>query len=226
MLVKTRGIVLGFVKYKESSIIVKIFTEELGLKSYIVNGVRSSKSKQNKIAFFQPLTLLELVVYNKENRDINRISEVRIYRHYQNLAFNQRKISVVIFLTEVLNKLLKEESENHPLFDFLVDSFLTFDSLETNYENFHLQFLIKLAEYFGLAIYSYQVMLAHIPDLDFLDAKDKALVDELIRKNYAQHIPMNRRQRQEIIQWLVKFYQFHFEHFGELNSLAVLREVQ
>ena len=59
MLIKTRGIVLGFIKYKETSVIVSIYTEAIGLKSYIVNAVRD---KKNRAIFFQPLTILDLVL--------------------------------------------------------------------------------------------------------------------------------------------------------------------
>ena len=71
---KTRGIVLNYIKYGESSIIVKIYTEAFGLQTYIINGIRKQKSKWN-IAYFQTLTLLQLVVYHKKNGKINRISE-------------------------------------------------------------------------------------------------------------------------------------------------------
>ena len=56
MLKKTSGIVLSHIKYQETSIIVRIFTRDLGLKAYLVNGVRSM-SKGSKIALYQPLTL-------------------------------------------------------------------------------------------------------------------------------------------------------------------------
>ena len=48
---KTRGLVLSFIKYKETSIICKIFTESFGVQSYIINGIRNSKSKN--IGFFR-----------------------------------------------------------------------------------------------------------------------------------------------------------------------------
>jgi len=74
MLYKTKGIVINFIKYKESSIIVHILTNKFGMQSYIVNGVRSFKGTQ-KIALYQPLTILDLVVYKNEKRDLQRISE-------------------------------------------------------------------------------------------------------------------------------------------------------
>ncbi len=45
MITKTRGLFLSHIKYGETSIICKIFTESLGLQSFIVNGIRKSKSK-------------------------------------------------------------------------------------------------------------------------------------------------------------------------------------
>ena len=77
MLYKTRGIALSYIRYKESSIIARIFTETFGMQSYIVNGIRSKNAK-TKIALFQPLTILDLVVYNNKKKDINRISERKI----------------------------------------------------------------------------------------------------------------------------------------------------
>jgi DNA repair protein RecO (recombination protein O) len=45
MVIKTRGIVLRAIKYSETSVIADIFTEQFGLRSYIISGVRTSKSK-------------------------------------------------------------------------------------------------------------------------------------------------------------------------------------
>ena len=72
MLKKTEGVVLSAIRYKESSIIVRIFSRELGLKSYIINGVRTQGAK-SKAALYQPMTLLDLVVYEKEGAGLQRI---------------------------------------------------------------------------------------------------------------------------------------------------------
>ena len=76
MLVKTRGIVLNFIKYRESSIIALIYTEQLGLQTYIVNSVRK-KGPGSRIALFQPFTLLDMVVYTSPKGGITRISEYK-----------------------------------------------------------------------------------------------------------------------------------------------------
>ena len=49
MLHKTKGIVLGHVKYGESSLIIHVYTEKFGIQSYIENGVRKAKAKQKSL---------------------------------------------------------------------------------------------------------------------------------------------------------------------------------
>ncbi|HRB69903.1 MAG TPA: DNA repair protein RecO, partial [Chitinophagales bacterium] len=74
MLDKTEGIVLKTTKYSESSLIVKIFTKKHGLLSFMVQGVRSSKNKQ-KGNILQPLNCLNLEIYLKEQRNLNKLKE-------------------------------------------------------------------------------------------------------------------------------------------------------
>ena len=111
MLYKTHGIVLRFVKYGETSIIATIYTEEFGLRSFIINGVRSSRSK-GKIALFEPLSILDLVIYHKEGRNINRLAEVKCLDPLNDLRSNIIKSSMGMFIVEVLNKCIKEETPN------------------------------------------------------------------------------------------------------------------
>ena len=115
MLVKTDGIVLNFIKYRETSIIARIYTEQLGLQTYIVNGVRK-KEPTGRIALFQPLTLLEMVVYASNSGGITRISEYKCAHQFQTLLYDIRKSSIALFLSEIISLTVKEEEENPPLF--------------------------------------------------------------------------------------------------------------
>jgi len=54
----SRAIVLHQIKYSETSLILKIYTEKEGLLSFIVKGVRGKKGKL-RTAQFQILNLLE-----------------------------------------------------------------------------------------------------------------------------------------------------------------------
>ena len=52
----------------------KIFTDSFGLQSYIINGIRNSKTKN--IALYQPLNILDMVVYYKKKKPQNKIKIV------------------------------------------------------------------------------------------------------------------------------------------------------
>jgi DNA repair protein RecO (recombination protein O) len=227
MLYKTKGVVLGFLKYKESSIITKIYTQQFGLQSYIENGVRSSKGK-NKIALFQPNTLLDLVVYHDQKKEIHRIAEIKCFKPYQSIPYEIRKSSVAIFINEVLNKSLKEHAENQPLFQFLVDTLSFLDENHAGIENFHLYFLLHYCFYLGFAPENANEILSQLFDLSIhipIDASIASLIDTLIRANFGAPLPMSRSERQQILSIILMFYKVHIENFGEIRSLAVLKEV-
>ena len=148
MLYKTRGIVLHSVKYSETSLIVKIYTETFGLQSYLLKGARSSKSKIRPV-LFQPLTLLDLVVYHKEKSTLHSIKEVRLAAHSHSISSDIRKSSIVLFLAELIYKSIREEEPNEALFEFMWHSLLLLDTVEEPFSSFHLLFAIKLCRYLG-----------------------------------------------------------------------------
>ncbi len=222
MLHKTRGVVLGFIKYGDSSIISKIYTEEFGLQTYIVNGVRSKTSK-NKIALFQSLTLLDMVVSHKETRDINRISEIKCNTVFHSIPFEQKKISMVIFMAELLGKTLKEHYQNKELFELILHSISYLDEIKEQYENLHLQFMIQLASFLGFSPGSVEDIIEEIRLS--LSEEEKNILAQLMVAAPDEYIKMNNHTRRHLLDCLVRYYSIHIENFGTLNSLSVLQEI-
>jgi len=232
MLQKTRGIVIHYLKFRESSIIAKIYTEELGIQSYIVNSVRSRKSKHNKIAFFQPLTLLDLVVYHRREREqLNRISEIKCAYPFQSIPFDVKKSGIAMFLAEIMQKALREESENTDLFTFIWESIIYLDQSPTAYENLHLYFLINLSTYLGFAPETGKEVFLQIEEHKNL------LLDASVRKQFEEgmemliHLPREELSkiptnlRAGLIDYLLDFYRLHVANFENIKSLGVLREI-
>lgn len=226
MLNKTKGIVIQYMKYRESSLLVTIYTAEFGISSYVENGVRSAKAK-HKIALFQPLTLLDLEVYHKPGKGLHRISEAKCYYPYRKIPFDIASSSIALFLTEVLSKVLREEEANPILFGFLEESFQILDQGRGHLENFHLQFLWRLSEFLGfhagqVGEFLEQLREAGVPGMGDLDA---TAVQALFDSDYGDGIGINRVQRAAILRALIYYYGLHMESFGELRSLQVLQEV-
>jgi DNA repair protein RecO (recombination protein O) len=229
MLHKTKGVALSYIRYRESSIIAKIYTETFGIQTYIVNGVRSSKSKNNRIALFQPLTLLEMVVYHKNKEDtMHRISEMKCYQPFQSLPYDVVKSSLALFVTEMLGKTLKEEESNPMLFRFIEESVLFLDEAGSTFENFHIQFLMQLASFLGFGIETTEdleneLKNNHFPHMP--DATERNATIQLLTHDYGIGIPLDRARRILILEKLIFFYKIHMESLGEIKSLEVLREV-
>jgi DNA repair protein RecO (recombination protein O) len=219
MLHKTRGVVFRFTRYGDTSIIVTIFTEAFGLQTYIVNGVRS-KTARSKIALYQPLTLLDLVVYHKENASILRIKEVKCLHPYQHIGPDMRRTCVALFVDEIINKTVKEESHAQELCAFLIDSLIALDTTPQP-ENFHLVFLVQLSRLLGFG--------AHTPEDIWGGVSPDAAIDvrlaELLRATYQTPLSFSGAERQELLFLLLRFFSAHQEALGELKSVAVLREV-
>lgn len=238
MLIKTRGIVLNYIRYRETSIIARIYTEHLGLQTYIVNGVRKAKPP-GRIALFQPFTLLDLVAYTSRQGGITRLSEYRCETQFRSLPYDVRKSSVVLFLSEVVSRTVMEEEQNEPLFSFLHDSILAFDAQESGFENFALVFLLQLASYLGFGVESGGEITTQVafaseavnpntprntgPTALRFQEFDRYF-DELLHHPTQATVP-NGRVRRELLEVLIRYYQLHVEKLGDVRSLEVLSEV-
>jgi len=220
MLHKTQGVVFRLTNYSDSSIIVTIFTAAFGLQAYIVNGVRG-KSRKTNLALYQPLTLLDLVVYHRENASILRIKEVKCIHPYQSITSDFRKSSIAMFLNEVINKAVKEQSHARETCEFLIRSFIHLDLQTNNIENFHLIFLIRLTQHLGFR----PTELSELLGGNFAYEAEEEILSKLLIANYADPISMTNIQRRNILDLLVRFYATHSDNFGELKSLSVVREL-
>jgi DNA repair protein RecO (recombination protein O) len=220
MIHKTKGIVFRYTKYSESSIIVTMFTDQFGIQSYIVNGVRS-KNSRNKIALYQPLTLLNLVVYHRENANIERIKEIQCFHPYATLLSDTKKSAMAMFITELLNKTVKEESHSENIFEFISDSLIALDLQATGFENFHLLFMLKLSRYLGFGV-------QHVNEViggKTTDEETERLLARLLNVPYTEEVKMTNEHRRILLELLIKFYSEHLENMPELKSVQVLRDV-
>jgi len=239
MLITTEGIVLHFIKYGESSVIVTIFTRDFGRQSYLVNAARSKKS-QNKASLLQPLFLVEFVAYQKQSKELHRIKELKSNFVYQNLPFEITKSSLTIFLAEVLYKSINEQESYPEMYDFIKNSLLWFDLMETGASNFHLWFLFRLTEYLGFLPDTSRVgfegwfdikkgAIVHFqPSHPFYANKEvteKLMELSALKIHEIGEFDISRRMRDTLISVLIDYYQLHFDDLGEIKSLNVLREV-
>lgn len=234
---KTRGIVLHTIKYSETSVIAKIYTEKLGLQSYIVKGVRAAKSK-SKAAMLQPLTLLEMEVSHRENKGLQFIKEFRRSFVYQSIPFDTLKSTISFFLLEVITKSIREHEPNMEMFEFIYESLCALDAEEKLNPDFHLLFLVHLSRYLGFAPHgnfseenpffemSEGIFTSEPSTLNIMDKKESSLLNDLLERNLFENAPLkiSRPERKQLMRNLVKYYQLHLENFS-LKSPEILEEI-
>ena len=239
MLHTTSGIILHTVKYSESSLIVKIYTRSFGLRSYMVSGVRSKRSK-NKATLFQPLALVDMVVSNSNKGNLHRISEITILHPYSEIPNDIVKSSIATFLNEILYKALSEEHPDEDMFDFVKNSLLVLDLAHDNCANFHIFFMIQLSRFLGFypqGRYTTETpifdlregrFISHFPDHHFyLTAQDSSLLYDFITARYEtiHQLKLGNTERKQLLQAMILFYQLHIASFKEIRSQEILEEV-
>jgi len=239
MLIKTRGIIFKAIKYSETSLIVDIYTEEKGLRKYIISGVRSKKG-QGKASLLQVMSMVDLVVYEREDKDLNRIKEIRAGHVFQGIPFDLSKGVIGLFMAELARKTIKEATPNQELFQFLWNSFFWLDQTQESTINIHLQFMIELSAFLGFipgGNFCNETPLFDLQEGVFIDKvpAHSHYLDELYSERIWQlleaqihnchQISFSRAERQQLIRHLIDYYKLHVEHLQEINSHLILQEV-
>ena len=228
MLHKTKGIVLNYLKYRETSIIARIYTEQFGLQSYIINGVRSARSKKG-LALLQPLTVLDMEVYHKSNKGdvLQRLSEYKNVYHFQSIPFDIRKSTMALFVTELLSKTLKEESHHGEVFNFLCEFIQLLDQRVSGFESLHLYLMVQLTHYIGFGIHTSHELRNNEILGGFKTDAEKIYETILAFNESHLHDEMQvaGQVRKDVLAYLVQYYVLHVDGFKEMKSLDVLSQL-
>ena len=238
MLTKTKGIVLKSFKYQDSGLICDIYTESFGLRSYIISGVYSKKGK-SKSAYFYPLSQLALVVYEREDKALNRIKELEPYKIHLRTPFEIIRGSVALFMTELFRMTLKEHTPNAALFQWMDHWIDLLDEVEeSELAHFPIYFLLQLCDELGLGMSEFNgevnsfdlregVFTPQSPiHADHISGDLAFHLNELLHHRFTQDYNLpNRTVRNSILQSILRYLQLHIDSFKPIQSLDVLSKV-
>jgi len=241
MIHHSKGIVLHTIKYGETSVVVKIFTEMFGIQSYLVNGVRSS-GKTLKANYFQPASVLEMEVYHNELKNLQRIKEFKWSYLYKSVLSDVTKNSVALYMIELLQKCLKQPENNIDLFQFTEDALMQLDIAGNAVAaNFPLYFCLHLSHFFGLRLeddYSDDRSILDLQEGRFIKSiphhpyflqDDKSFyISQLLKVQHPEElvqIKLNKTIRKEMLFAMQNFYALHIQDFGTMKTLPILHEV-
>ena len=236
---KARGVVLHTLKYGDSSMVVHLLTDVGGRRSYMGQGVRSTRGRGSKLALFQPMFAVEFEGLESPRRQMDSFREIRSGAVLRSVPFDVRKSTIALFMAEVLYRLVRESEPNGPLFDFVWGSVGALDAMEEGVANFHLWFLANLSRFLGFypgnaytagAFFDIREGLytkTPPPHAGYMSGEHARTLDDFIRCDVRclGEIGLNRRQRVGFLDALLVYYGYHLDAIRAVQSVKILQEV-
>ena len=233
MIISSSAIVLSKLKYRDNDLIIKLFVRELGLTSFIVRG----GSKKNKTNYFQQLSLLEIEFDFNSKKNLHYFKDFEIKYNLKTIHTDFKKMGVVIFLSEVLSKILIHQQKDYQLYDFIEDAIKSYD-IDVFSSAFHIVFLINLSKFLGfypdMNNNNYQYFdLQHgfytnTKDSDYIIYDDDLkCFNKILGINFddLNTLTFTLVQRKKLLDNIILYYRLHIENFVSVKSLEVLRKL-
>ena len=234
----SKAFVIRSIKNGETSLIVSCYLEDIGYKTFIVKGVYGSKKSKFSKAHFFPLNIINLNYSYTEGKNLGFIKEVKTEKLYKSLHLDIQKSSVIIFLSEILNSIFKEETlVNNDLFNFLLNTLSWYDQVKSC-NNFHLKFLIELSRFIG-----FYPNINNENDSFFnlesgstsatqsigvnIRGNDLTLFKEFLGTEFEDLNSMNTKNesRTRILNYIIDYYSLHLQMFKTPKSINVFAEI-
>lgn len=221
--------------FQESHLITNIYTLEDGLQSFLLKGYRSSRAR-SRFSYFQPMSIIQLVYFQKENQQLHKVRESRLVTLLHDIQTQPVKLSLGLACVEVFYDCVKEEEGNPALFYFLKQTILHIDQSPRNLVHIFIYFLLHLTKYLGFfpldqSEYA-QSVIFHLQDGIIVPSSESGdptahLVRRFLHSNLieAQEITFDQMQKRWLIKTLFDFYECHISGFKYPQTLKVFAEV-
>ena len=148
MIQKTEAIVLRTLKHQDSNLITTLFTKDFGIKSFIIRGFRSSRSRKTH-SYFQPLSIIDVVFYQRDQHSLQKITETKVNVLLQQAQTQPIKLSLGLAIVEIFYDTVKEEMPNPNLYQFLRKTILALDMADRRMIHLFIFYLLHLTRHLG-----------------------------------------------------------------------------
>lgn len=240
MLKQLHCIALRTVKYNDRNNILTAYSLEEGRVALLVSAGGSKEARRRR-AMTMPMSFFECVADMRPDRDISAMADVRPSMPLPELFANPVKVTVALFVAELLGVVLRESQEDSMLFNFLRYAAMQLDSADPpRTANFPIHFLFRLGRFIGIEPDTSTYRQGRIFDMldgtfrdsaplhrRYLDGNDAEAVYMLSRMTWDNYglFRFNREQRRRILASTIDYYTAHYTSLASLNSLDVMREL-
>ncbi|NDF59936.1 MAG: DNA repair protein RecO [Crocinitomicaceae bacterium] len=228
-----KGIIIDRFTYSETSLIVKIFTEAHGVKSYLYLGGRKKKN-----AAVQPCSIIQFSSYQKNDNQLAKMTDVFNINPLQSIPFHPVKSGLAFFQAELLTYVLHENVPDKPLFDFLCEELLFLDT-EKEISMYPIYWLLELTIHLGIQpqknsedctyfdVENGILQTTPPTNLSYLTGKEVLLLSRFLslskKSLLEQH--SSKQERSVIFQQLMHYLSFHIPNLRTLKSISVIQAI-
>lgn len=233
---KSKAVVLKTVNFKESSLIVTLFTRLHGKIAVIAKGARRPKNKF--AAFLVPGQVLEVVYYMKSSRSVQTLSEVSYSLKLDQLRYDVEKMAIATITMELVSHLVHENEVNKPVFDFLL-TFLPWVNAREEVSKIIFPYVqIRLAQLIGIGLQSdvkdRKSMEKGYLNIQTGELSDKPAGTESVpltnlqfaflfeslhsSKSAIFEINFKKNELNDLIEYLDRYFRYHIEDFRPRKS--------
>ncbi len=147
MIVKTEGVILKSMDFRDSSRILTVYTRDFGRQSLLAKGVRGGRSRMGGVT--RPLQYVSLVYYRSEHRDLQLLSQCDLVRPWNGLTESLEAMGAAMAICELLTLVVQGEEGHPPLFELLVRCLDAVNTATNNWGNAFSVFEIRVLGLLG-----------------------------------------------------------------------------
>jgi len=217
-----QGIVLDSFKFKENSVVCKVFTQQHGILSIMINGIGKKTSHVNMV-YMQPLTLLEFVVYLKEKRGIQRVKEISLVKTPLGILPEIKRYSIAGFVAEVVLRTFKEHETDERLYELLCHVVSQIQDADIGIQDLHLFFLCHYSVVLGFDIRSDEKGDSNMR-IGELDKQSHLALNQLLEMEQYYSLSISKIERRKLVRFILYYLGLHLE-MPRIKSLDILEEV-
>lgn len=220
-------IVLHTLKYGDTSLIVHGYTREEGRVSFLLRGAfRSSQGRRRSpnpgAVILHPLSIVDYVASGNPRGSMALLKEFTPKYRLHSIREDFDKISIAMFISELLYRTLLHSERDEDLYGFLEDAVLRLEALEGSPANFHLWFLDRYSAFLGFPFEKGF-------DLDYNPFTPQQISRLMILHESAfedaMALPMTGNDRKDLIGAIIRWLEYHTGSRIELRSVAVLHRI-
>ena len=146
-IIKNEALILRKTKFGDTSLIIEVYSKEKGRMSALLKGARSPKSKIG--SRIDLINHVEVVIYNKEDKDLQLVTQVNLINHFPHLRENLEKIKYGSAVCELILKLVPENEPNDRIFRGTVKILSLINDCDHNESYYFSQYLLFFIKEIG-----------------------------------------------------------------------------